>query len=563
MLRSTPPLRTRAGLTIAALLALTTAASAQEQPRSAPHLPCPSIGDTPEAYGAEAVAPEGRIELGGAGWRMLISDRHAPPSFKDARDVSLPGWVPLPPRDGDLEEETTVWLERRFEAPAELGALDTLALDLGGRYGRTQVWLNGEALKGDRARNAPWYRAGGLPLKPGENVVRLRVTFTGFIGGLRWYGAAHLGRPARRSRGWVTRTFISQLDDAQHTMAVHVPRCADLTRPLPVVIALPGWGGNIWSFAGMHLSEQTAARSWLLVVPDPRGNRYYTDDSEQGVLESLDLIARELPIDPDRVYLTGFSMGGAGALHIGHHYPDRFAAVAAFHGFSELTLDKRFWKRILRNERRAAQYSSVEFVGNARHLPVMLVHARDDSYSPFAQSLRLVNQRRRADLDPPLLIAPDEGNHTLGLIDAHTLAVLDLFERSRRVRQPQRVSFRTNHGRYPGAWWLRVELNRDGRFGEADLEYRDDALIVHRLTKGVERAVIDLHKLGWDPTARPLRLDVRAQTLARLVLDGTPPGRSVRLLGEDDGSLVELELDGGAAIIPPLQAGRYTVSLGL
>ena len=39
-------------------------------------------------------------------------------------------------------------------------------------------------------------------------------------------------------------------------------------------------------------------------------------------------VQRRYKIDPHRIVLIGFSMGGAGAWHIGAHYADRWIAVA-------------------------------------------------------------------------------------------------------------------------------------------------------------------------------------------------------------------------------------------
>ena len=44
---------------------------------------------------------------------------------------------------------------------------------------------------------------------------------------------------------------------------------------------------------------------------------------------------RDYPIDPDKIILAGFSMGGAGAWHVGAHYREEFCAVHAGAGFAE------------------------------------------------------------------------------------------------------------------------------------------------------------------------------------------------------------------------------------
>jgi len=50
--------------------------------------------------------------------------------------------------------------------------------------------------------------------------------------------------------------------------------------------------------------------------------------SEQDVMNVLDMMRKEFSVDPKRVYLTGHSMGGAGALFLGAKYANLWAAVA-------------------------------------------------------------------------------------------------------------------------------------------------------------------------------------------------------------------------------------------
>jgi predicted esterase len=51
--------------------------------------------------------------------------------------------------------------------------------------------------------------------------------------------------------------------------------------------------------------------------------------SEKDVMNVLDMVLKEYKIDEKRMYLMGHSMGGAGTLHIGTKYSDKWAALAA------------------------------------------------------------------------------------------------------------------------------------------------------------------------------------------------------------------------------------------
>ena len=61
----------------------------------------------------------------------------------------------------------------------------------------------------------------------------------------------------------------------------------------------------------------------------------YKSAGEIDVLDAIEHTISEYPVDPDRIALMGFSMGGAGAWHIGAHYAQHFAVVHAGAGFAE------------------------------------------------------------------------------------------------------------------------------------------------------------------------------------------------------------------------------------
>jgi len=51
--------------------------------------------------------------------------------------------------------------------------------------------------------------------------------------------------------------------------------------------------------------------------------------SEKDVMNVLAMARSEFSIDPDRTYLMGHSMGGAGAIFLGQKHPEQWAAIAA------------------------------------------------------------------------------------------------------------------------------------------------------------------------------------------------------------------------------------------
>ena len=66
-----------------------------------------------------------------------------------------------------------------------------------------------------------------------------------------------------------------------------------------------------------------------------RTNNAYRWAGEADVFEAIEAVKRNYPIDDRRIVLRGFSMGGAGAWHLGLHHPSLWSSVEAGAGFTE------------------------------------------------------------------------------------------------------------------------------------------------------------------------------------------------------------------------------------
>ena len=86
----------------------------------------------------------------------------------------------------------------------------------------------------------------------------------------------------------------------------------------------------------------------------------------------VDEVQQKYPVDPDRVYITGFSMGGYATWDLAHRYPGRFAAVAPICGIG----DK-------------------DDMAQVRDLPVWAFHGDKDPMVAFDQDLAGVNLLRK------------------------------------------------------------------------------------------------------------------------------------------------------------------------
>jgi predicted peptidase len=117
--------------------------------------------------------------------------------------------------------------------------------------------------------------------------------------------------------------------------------------PAPLVVALHGMGGDSNFIVRDRLVDFAEEGGYIVVGPmgynvvgwygspvivmgggavDPPNLR---ELSEKDVMNVLEIARKEFNVDPNRTYLMGHSMGGAGTIFLAQKYVDQWAAAAA------------------------------------------------------------------------------------------------------------------------------------------------------------------------------------------------------------------------------------------
>ena len=167
--------------------------------------------------------------------------------------------------------------------------------------------------------------------------------------------------------------------------AISVPPTYNRAMPVPLVLALHfGVQGGPSLFAGRDLlriliAPGLAEFGAVIVAPDAlNGGPWTTPQNEDAVLRLLDAVMRSYTIDPRRVIVTGFSMGGAGTWHFAGKYPDRFAAAVPVAGRPPATAEG--WR-----------------------VPVFAVHSRSDQVVPIGPTEKRIDELKRAGVSAQLV----------------------------------------------------------------------------------------------------------------------------------------------------------------
>jgi len=144
--------------------------------------------------------------------------------------------------------------------------------------------------------------------------------------------------------GLVVRGYRSRLDDSVIPYGVDVPE--NFTPNRRPQLRLDIWmhgRNNILSevrFLTERLKRPSQFRPPNTIILHPYGRfcNAYKFAGEVDVLESLDHVKTQYPIDGLRISMRGFSMGGAGAWHLGGHYAGQWAAVSPGAGFVDTAI---------------------------------------------------------------------------------------------------------------------------------------------------------------------------------------------------------------------------------
>jgi len=185
-------------------------------------------------------------------------------------------------------------------------------------------------------------------------------------------------------------TFHSKIDRSVQYFSVRYPKNYDPEKSYGVIFSLHGAGVE-----ASHLASQYSSKDWAFVITPTNRRPYGFDWQDWGRLDFLEvynLAMNRFPINTDRVYLSGGSMGGQGTWHIGLHHPSLFAALAPQAGWSTLHVYQPFAMQpsrmfaspevLVARERARNDGNNLFFLENAEHLPVIITQGAKDKTVP-------------------------------------------------------------------------------------------------------------------------------------------------------------------------------------
>ena len=214
----------------------------------------------------------------------------------------------------------------------------------------------------------------------------------------------------------VPENTVSPAQDRQqaHTLQTDVPHAVRMqyllflpvdydksTKTWPLILYLHGGslrGEDIHLMKRWGLAEKIEKEPnfpFIVVSPQCHKGEIWTDVDALAAV--LDEVSRTHRVDPDRVYITGHSMGGRGALYAAYRMPDRFAAVLSLAPVAPIT----------------------DWANKLAQLPLWVFHGPKDQFTPLKEVEELVQAVTAAGGHAQLTILPERDHY-----------ILDVYERA-------------------------------------------------------------------------------------------------------------------------------------
>ncbi len=269
------------------------------------------------------------------------------------------------------------------------------------------------------------------------------------------------------------RTFVSQLDNSVQYFGLRpaVPLSAE-DPPPSLVLSCHGA-----SVEGIGQAASYSPKSWLHLVAPTNRRPYGFDWEDLGRADAMEVLAlakEQLTHDPARVYLTGHSMGGHGAWHLGSLYPDQFAAIgpsAGWVSFASYAARRRGeedppsrMEKLLQRGRTIGDPR--ELAVNLKHHGIYVLHGADDDNVPASQARTMAEVLAPIHHDWDIHEEPGKGHWWSNELDDGGAVCMDwphMYDMFARHALPPTRSVRTvefataNPGVSSQCHWLAIE----------------------------------------------------------------------------------------------------------
>ncbi len=304
--------------------------------------------------------------------------------------------------------------------------------------------------------------------------------------------------------------FYSKIDDSPQPYGVEIPEGLAYGKDKPSVpmwIWLHGRGDTdtdmhfVFSRLNAKKPGQFQPKGTILIHPFGRYCNGWKSAGETDVFEARDDAIARFNIDSHRIAIAGFSMGGAGAWHIGAHFADQWACVHTGAGF----VDVKRYQKLTPNkmppwyeQKLWGVYDVPNYARNFLNVPLICYSGELDPQRDSAEFMAEVLDKEG--IHPPHLIGPGMGHKYHPEVIKEVQSQIEKAVATGVDTLPKRVVLQTRSLAYSRMHWLQITGMRepweDARV-EANWDEEKNEIVV--TTSNVSSLTVRLPKLAKTP----------------------------------------------------------------
>ncbi len=263
--------------------------------------------------------------------------------------------------------------------------------------------------------------------------------------------------------GSTIRGYYSRVDGSVQPYALSLPEGINPKsgKRWPLYVKLHGRGGtrNEPRFINEHDNKPLPKeQTWIQLDVFGRTDNAYRWSGETDVFEAIKDVKRRYRIDDKRITLWGFSMGGAGAWHLGLHHPSMWSSVGPGAGFVDFYKYQKQTKKRVSHEHAALHiYDAIDYALNAENVPICTYGGELDAQ--LAASTEMVDAANKLNVPIKLLVGPGMGHGFHPDSFKEFMAFHLAHSKKGRKRYPGRrnIRFISYTLKYNRCEWLQIE----------------------------------------------------------------------------------------------------------
>ncbi|MCH9655168.1 MAG: prolyl oligopeptidase family serine peptidase [Planctomycetes bacterium] len=263
--------------------------------------------------------------------------------------------------------------------------------------------------------------------------------------------------------GTVIFGYYSKVDGSAQPYAITFPSDfkTKSNQRWPLHVELHGRGSTLNEVSFINQASRRAPReghNWIHLAPFGRINNGWRWSGETDVHEAIADVSQRYMIDKKRITMRGFSMGGAGAWHLGLHYPSLWCGVGPGAGFVDFYQYQNHKEKLPHYQHKTLRiYDSIDYALNAANVPVVTYGGGKDKQ--LVSSTRMVEKAKAHDINIALYISPEAAHQ--GRMPAFQDYLADLLNHSKQGRPAwpgkKQIRFITYTPKFNECEWLTIE----------------------------------------------------------------------------------------------------------